>query len=286
MTETLRAATFIDKGGTGKTTVTAHLGVACARQGHEVLLIDLAGKQGDLAKHFGVWDRYQDLINADEAWPNIATVFDDQWDAIAGKLDDDAVRNLIFRTDERVDIIPAHPNLDGLDTELANIDDTETRYSRLSRFLDEYIDPLRYDVVLIDLPGLTNNVSYNGLWAASNVIAPVEPGAFEAKQAERLRADMAQIRDQFVEDMTFTMIIPNKVDTQTLLADKYLDVFADKYPSAIAPEHVPDSQDMRNAAEKGNSVFRLESPSQTAEQARSSFVQNAKVLLQRLKEGD
>jgi len=286
MSSTVRAATFIDKGGTGKTTVTAHLGVACARQGHEVLLIDLAGKQGDLAKHFGIWEHYQDLIDADEAWPNIATVFNDQWNAIADKLGDDAVRNLIFRTDERVDIIPAHPNLDGVDTELANIDDTETRYSLLTQFLDEYIDPLRYDVVLIDLPGLTNNVSYNGLWAASNVIAPVEPSAFEAQQAERLDADMAQIREQFVEDMTLTMVIPNKVDTRTRLADEYLDVFTDEYPAAIAPEHVPDSQDIRNAIEEGHSVFRLESPSQTAEQARSAFVKNAKTLIQRLKEGD
>ena len=286
MKETLRAATFLDKGGTGKTTVAAHLGVACARQGHEVLLIDLAGKQGDLAKHFGLWEEYQNRIAADEAWPNVATVFRDQWDAIADKLGDDAVENLILRTDERVDIVPAHPNLDGLDTELANIDDTEDRYSRLSRFLDEYVDPLRYDIVLIDLPGLTNNVSYNGLWAAGNVIAPVEPGAFEAQQAARLDADMAQIREQFVSDMSLTMVVPNKVDTRTVLADEYLDTFAETYPAAMAPAYVPASQDIRNAAERGHSAFRLKSPSQTAEKARSAFVQNAKELVERLKEGE
>ena len=58
MTETLRAAAFLDKGGTGKTATTAHLGVALSEQGHDVLPMDLAGKQGDLTKHFGVWDQH------------------------------------------------------------------------------------------------------------------------------------------------------------------------------------------------------------------------------------
>jgi chromosome partitioning protein len=54
MVTTLRAAAFLDKGGTGKTTVTAHIGVALVQEGYDVLLVDLAGKQGDLAKSFGV----------------------------------------------------------------------------------------------------------------------------------------------------------------------------------------------------------------------------------------
>lgn len=284
MTGTLRAATFIDKGGTGKTTVTAHLGVACARQGHEVLLIDLAGKQGDLSKHFGVWSQYQSRIEANDAWPNVSTVFKDQWGAIADKLGDEAIDDLILRTDERVDIIPAHPDLDGLDNELANIDDTAVRYSRLNRFLDEYIESRRYDVVLIDLPGLSNNVSYNGLWAAENVIVPVMPGSFEAEQAEQLRADISQIRENFAADTELAMVVPNKVDTRTKLADEYLETFATEYSEILAPEYIPDSQDVRNAAEDGHTAFRLESPSRTAERARRAFIRDSKAILRRLKE--
>jgi len=161
MSETLRAAAFLDKGGTGKTTTVAHLGVALEELGHEVLLIDLAGKQGDLAKHFGVWGDYQARIEADEAWPNISTVFDDAWGTIAEKLGDDTLADLVVSTDEGPDLIPAHPGLDTLDAELGNIDDARERYSRLEQFLDEYVDPLGYDVVLVDLPGMTNNVAYN-----------------------------------------------------------------------------------------------------------------------------
>lgn len=282
MTDTLRAAAFIDKGGTGKTTATAHLGAALTRQGHEVLLIDLAGKQGDLAKTFGVWERYRDRIEDDDAWPNITTIFQDEWETISSKLGEQAVEDLILPTQEVLDIIPAHPGLDTLDAELANIDDAHDRYSRLDAFITDYIDPMGYDTVLMDLPGLTNNVSYNGLWAARNVIAPVEAGPFEAEQAEQLQTDLEQIVETFDADVQLTMVLPNKVDGRTKLADEYLDAFREAYPEAIAPEHIPYSQDIRNATEQGKTAFRLQNPSKTARQAREAFIADAGALVDRL----
>ncbi|WP_394742273.1 ParA family protein [Natronococcus roseus] len=280
---TNRAATFLDKGGTGKTTSAAHLGVALAEAGDDVLLIDLAGKQGDLAKHFGVWSEVQADIENDDDWPNISTVFAEEWDQIASKLGDAAVDSLIVETDEGVDLIPAHPGLDSLDADLGNIDDARERYSRLERFLDEYIDG-RYDTVLIDLPGLTNNVTYNGLWATRNVVAPVEMGPFESEQATALERDLAKIDDQFGVDVDLAMILPNKVDTRTKLANEYLEGFGEEYEGAIAPEHVPASQDIRNAADEGRTVFALEEPSTTAERAREAFLDSASVLQRRLGE--
>jgi chromosome partitioning protein len=280
---TNRAATFLDKGGTGKTTSAAHLGVALAEAGEDVLLIDLAGKQGDLAKHFGVWSEVQKDIENDDDWPNISTVFAEEWDQIASKLGDAAVDSLIVETDEGVDLIPAHPGLDSLDADLGNIDDARERYSRLERFLDEYIDD-RYDTVLIDLPGLTNNVTYNGLWATRNVVAPVEMGPFESEQATALERDLAKIDEQFGVDVDLAMILPNKVDTRTKLANEYLEGFGEEYEGAIAPEHVPASQDIRNAADEGRTVFALEEPSTTAERAREAFLDSASVLQRRLGE--
>ena len=282
MGDTLRAAAFLDKGGTGKTTTVAHLGVALAEEGYDVLLIDLAGKQGDLAKHFGVWGGYQDRIADDEAWPNVSTVFDDQWGTIAEKLGDEAAADLILTTDEGVDLIPAHPGLDTLDAELGNIDDARDRYSRLEGVLDEEIDPLGYDVVLIDLPGATNNVSYNGLWAARSVLAPVEMGPFEAEQADALRRDLDKIAANFEVEISLALVLPNKVDTRTNLAEEYLESFAAEYPDAIAPEFVPYSQDIRNAAEQGETAFALEEPSTTARRAREAYAAAAGALVDRL----
>ncbi len=282
MGTTHRAAAFLDKGGTGKTTTVAHLGVALSELGAEVLLIDLAGKQGDLAKHFGVWDQYQAQIESDNAWPNISTVFDDSWSTIAEKLGPDPVGDLIIETDEGVDLIPAHPGLDTLDATLGNIDDAETRYSRFETFLDEYIDPLSYDIVLIDLPGLTNNVSYNGLWAARHVITPVEMGPFEAKQASALTTDLEKINAQFGIGVELTLVLPNKVDTRTTLATEYREAFETTYPTAVAPSVIPQSQDIRNAAQQGQTVFAYPSPSTTAQQAREAYRDAAEALYTRL----
>jgi ATPases involved in chromosome partitioning len=282
MNHTLRAATFLDKGGTGKTTTAAHLGVALEQLGHDVLLIDLAGKQGDLGKHLGVFQEYQAQIAADEAWPNISTVFDDSWPTIAAKLGDGATTELILETSEGVELIPAHPGLDSLDAELGNIDNARDRYSRLESFLDGYVDPLGYDIVLLDLPGLTNNVSYNGLWATGSVITPVEMGPFEAEQADVLRSDLQTIRETFDIDISLSLVLPNKVDTRTKLAGEYLEAFREEYPDAIAPEHVPYSQDIRNATDNGETAFAHDSPSSTAQQACEAYLAAAEVVADRL----
>jgi chromosome partitioning protein len=282
MNETLRAASFIDKGGVGKTTSVAHLGAALHEQGADVLLIDLAGKQGDLAKHFGIWSEYQADIEDDDAWPNISTVFDDSWATITKKLGEAATTDLIFETGEGPDLIPAHPGLDTLDSELGNIDDARERYSRFEEFLNEHVDPLGYDVVLIDLPGLSNNVTYNGLWATRHVIVPVEPGSFEDEQADALEADLKKLGENFDIELSLALVLPNKIDTRRTLDRDYLETFEKKFEDAIAPEHVPYSQDIRNSAECGETAFALEEPSTTADRARAAYMSASEKLLTRM----
>lgn len=282
MSETLRAATFLDKGGTGKTTTVAHLGVALSEQGHDVLLVDLAGKQADLAKNFGVWDVYSERIDEEDDWPNVSTVFRDQWGRIASKLGDEAVNAMIFETDEGPDLIPAHPGLDGLDAELNEVEDTAERYSRLDDFLTEYVEPLDYDFVFLDLPGSTNNVSYNGLWAARNVVVPVEAGPFEARQAGRLRDDLRRISSSFDVNLSLTMLLLNKTDSRTRLSDEFTEEYEEEYPDAVAPAQVPRSQAIRNAANEGQTLFASGASSETAGRAREAFMENAEKLVERL----
>jgi len=278
-----RVTTFIDKGGTGKTTVAAHLGVALSEAGDDVLLVDLAGKQGDLSKHFGLWDEVEGSTARDDDWPNISTVFQDEWDIIVEKLGDAAVQDLILSTDEGPDVIPAHPGLDSLDAELGNIDKPSDRYSRLDDFLTEYVDLLGYDVVLVDLPGITNNVTYNGLWATRHVVVPVEAGVFEASQLEALENDLDKMGENFGVEVELSMVVPNKVDRRTKLAKEYLREFRDAYPDIIA-RPVPVSQEIRNAADEGRTVFNVEEPSKTGERALIRFEKNAEVLRNRIAE--
>ncbi|MFB6185596.1 MAG: ParA family protein, partial [Halobacteriaceae archaeon] len=239
MSSTVRAATYLDKGGTGKTTCTAHLGVALQNHGESVLLVDLAGKQGDLAKVFGVWDEVKTEITNEDDFPNIATTMRNRWEDIADMLStEEIVRRLVKSTGEGVDLIPAHPDLDGLDDALGNVDDIEERYTRLRRFLNEYIDPMDYDVVLLDLPGSSNHITYNGLWAAGSVMAPVQMGPFELEQARGLRDDIKKIQNNYGEDIELTMLIPNLYDRRTNLDEEVLEQFTEGFGDILAPATV------------------------------------------------
>lgn len=271
------ASVFLDKGGVGKTTSTAHFGVALAEEGQDVLMIDLAGKQGDLAKHFGVWG---DLGDPDDRWPNIATVLNTDWDKVRKQLPD-ATEQMIVATDEGPDLIPAHLGLDGVDDDLASVPVPE-RYQMLESFLQEDIEPLGYDVVLVDLPGLTNNITLNGLWATGHVIAPIELGEFERQQMATLKADIDEIAEKFDKHIEISMIVPNRVDTRTKLSEELLAELDEEWTDLIAPEHVPKSQDIRNNQRAGQTIFADEDVSSTAARARESYRTNSEYLISQL----
>jgi chromosome partitioning protein len=278
----MRAAVFLDKGGTGKTTTTAHLGRALAELGYNGVLIDLAGKQSDLAKQFGLYETQQQAIENDEDFPNLSTVFDDDFGKLVKMNGVDAILDrLIYETDEGVDLIPAHPGLDSVDGELNNIEDREDRYGRLKRFVDEYLDD-RYDFILIDLPGLSRIVPYNGVWAAENIIAPVEMGSYEFAQAKQLNDDIDKYRANWGIDAKLSMVIPNKFERGTTLAEDYMQHYTEEFNGAVSPEPIAKSQDIRNATEAGTTIFELEEPSTTATRARESYLENARELVDRL----
>lgn len=273
-----RVAGFVEKGGTGKTTSIGHFGVALEELGFDVLLIDLAGKQGDLGKLFGLQD---EIAEADD-WPNIATAFQPEWEDIKDRIGTDAaVDSLVWETSEGPDLIPAHEGLDSLDAELQSKYDGAEMYRVLDRFLSADLSG-RYDTVLVDLPGVSNNISYNGLWACGNVLCPVDPARIEAEQAEALAEDLEQFRDAYDRPAQISMLLPNKTDHRTRLTREFLEEYRSRYPEVIAPVPIPRSQDIQNAADQGSTIFALESPSKTATRAMAAYRVNAATLLHRL----
>ena len=288
MADTVRAAVYIDKGGTGKTTSAAHLGAALDEIGHEVLLIDLAGKQGDLADSLGVYEEVERDISNEDDYPNIATTMGNRWADVAEMVGvKDAIDRLVYDTESGIDIIPAHPDLDGLDADLANVDDVDERYNRLRVFLDEFVESLdRWDVILLDMPGLANNVTYNGLWAAENVVTPVSMGSFELKQAKSLQEDLEKIRSNYGQDVWLQMIIANLYDRRTNLHSDMLSRFEDEFETIMAPEYIVDTQQIRTATEDGQTLFDIanEDLLSTAQDARDAFLANAEALYDRLSE--
>ncbi|GAA0291101.1 hypothetical protein GCM10009066_02020 [Halarchaeum salinum] len=285
---TKRCSTYLAKGGTGKSTSTAHIGAALVEQDHDVLLLDLAGKQDDLATIFGIHDSVQADVANDDAYPNIATTMEEDWSQLVDILGgpEAALDELVYETSEGVDLIPAHESLDTMDADLGNVDNAQERYSRLRRFLDKTVEPTdRYDVVLLDLPGAPNNLTYNGIWATRDVLTPVLPGELEVKQARGLRDDLVMIREEYDIDARLAMLILNQYQRGRNLSKRKHQELEEEFGDLLAPEWVVSSEQVAQATEEGHTLFAIDEDelTSTGADAKAAFSENAEALYERLR---
>jgi chromosome partitioning protein len=135
---------------------------------------------------------------------------------------------------------------------------------------------------LLDAPGLTNNITLSGLYAAQHVVAPIELGEFERRQMGRLIEDLNELQEQTGREVELTMVLPNRVDTRTKLDRQLLEETREQYGKLVAPKHIPQSQDVRNSQAEGKTLFALEEPSKTATRAIEAYETDADSLIQRL----
>jgi cellulose biosynthesis protein BcsQ len=165
--------TYSEAGGVGKTTTAANLAVAHARNGHDVLCIDLDPQEGSLSYLFGVDD--------------------DRSDGTA----DNLVRHLIGRqkgdfedliretAESGVDVVPSHNMLENLTRNLMKAAEIEEdmhpdedyewpKHEQLLRVLTEHDVPSEYDVIICDPQATPGDALNNAIFATRSVLLPVE----------------------------------------------------------------------------------------------------------------
>lgn len=270
-----RAAFYVEKGGVGKTTSAAHVGVS-AHQNHDldVLLIDLAGTQNDLATQFGMSEE------VDDPDAPISAVFGDSWGFIKENVDD-LLDQMTFSTDEGPDLIPADRGLTGADSNLANVP-AEDRFTKLDAFVGNFVAP-QYDLVLFDLPGKEDNIALNGLFAAGNIVAPLPPGAFERQQLDNLRESLAGIRDTHSVDVRVVIVTPTMVDQTTNISDQFLDELETEFEGMVSTP-VADTANIRNEQAKGQTVYAVPSDElyETGRRTQEAYTELTTDLLEHL----
>lgn len=271
----LRAACYIEKGGVGKTTTCAHIARALVGEHDlEVIAIDLAGQQNDLAMQFGLLED----VEATEDPAPISAVFSEQWEFITENIPE-VTERMTFETDVGVDIIPSDPGLEGADNDLANFP-VEERFGFLERFVDEELGG--YDAVLIDLPGKESNVALNGLAAAGHVIVPVKPGAFEREQLSKLPGILERIAADTPVDAELRYVLPNAVDERKRIHREFLEHLEETYPELVAGTAVPNSADVERTPAVGATVFDMNESDllSTGTRARDAYAAAATELVE------
>ncbi len=227
------------KGGVGKTTTCANLGIGLARNGKKVLVID-ADAQGSLTASLG---NHQ----PDKLLVTLATV-------MAKIIDDKPIQPQegIIRHPEGVDLLPGNIELAGIDVTLANTMSRET-------ILRQYIAAVKenYDYVLVDCMPSLGMLTVNALAAADSIVIPVQAQYLPVKGLEQLLHTIAKVRRQLNPKLSIAGILVTMVDARTNYAKDIITLLKDTYNGKlnIFGNNIPLSVKASEISAMGTSIY-------------------------------
>jgi len=180
------------KGGVGKTTTAINLATALSEAGKRVLLVDL-DPQGNASTGLG--------IPAERRRVSIYHVMTE------ARPITDAV---VPFGEHRLCVVPASPDLSGIDAELSGVTD---RATRLRTALREAGDPTAtacHDYIIIDCPPSLNLLTINALVAADSVIVPLQCEFFALEGLTQLLSTIKRVQSRLnpmlrIEGIVLTM---------------------------------------------------------------------------------
>lgn len=153
------------KGGCGKTTTAVNLGAALAQSGKRVLVVDL-DPQAHATLAFGV--------NPGDYRLSVYDLLTDTGRAIKG-------RDVLVNLEEGLDLLPSDVMLSAAEPVLLG---RERRELALKDVLGTFDGD--YDFVLIDCPPNIGILTFNALYACTDVLIPMESGLFALHGLARL----------------------------------------------------------------------------------------------------
>jgi len=225
------------KGGVGKTTTTISLGVALAKQGKKVLLVDL-DPQANLTMSLG-------YHNPDELPESIATILKSE---IAG------IQSDCILTKNGVDFIPSSIELSELENILINV---MSRENVLKHFLSRYKEA--YDYILIDcLPSL-NILTVNALNASDEVIIPVQAQYLSAKGLELLLSTIKKVSLNLNSKLKIAGIVITMLDGRANFQKEVVNVIENSYGKHIKvfESKIPMSVKVSEVQSQGTDIFEV-----------------------------
>ena len=255
------------KGGVGKTTTCANLGIGLTQEEKKVLLVD-SDPQGSLTISLG-------NPQPDQLPVTLATIMG----KVLNEESTDPSEGLLHH-DEGVDLMPSNIELSGMEVSLVNAMSRE-------KVLKQYLDGVKrqYDYVLLDCMPSLGMLTVNALAAADSVLIPVQAQYLPAKGLEQLLQTINKVRRQINPKLKIDGILLTMVDNRTNYAKEISALLRDTYGSKLKvfDMEIPNSVRAAEISAEGRSIFAHDPKGKVAEAYRDLTKEVLKIEKQRQK---
>ena len=248
-------AVFSLKGGTGKTTLSASLGWILAEEGLRVLLVDL-DPQGHLTHYL-------------KAGPA-----KDQPTLFQALIHDQPISGAVVST--------KNPGLHLLPASEENLYLNEALISRPWREWKlkdalEAAQPFPYDLVLLDVGGNLNLITYNALLAAKALVIPVLPDLFSYLSLKTLFAFLKRTAGQYQYAFQMIWVLINKINNHRPLDRENRDALRKYYGKFLMPEMIREDPKLVQALRRQEPITQYAPESIAARDLRkvAQFIQKS-----------
>jgi chromosome partitioning protein len=216
------------KGGVGKTTTAINLGTALAAVGERVLILDL-DPQGNASTGLGVGRARRKLTSYDVLMGGNSLVEAATATDVPG----------LF-------IVPADPDLSGVELELASADRRSFRLRDAMDLLRAQTGAEAFTYVLIDCPPSLNLLTVNAMAAADAVLVPLQTEFFALEGLTQLARTIDLVRNNLNPRLEIQGIVLTMYDKRNSLSEQVAsDVrghFKEKVYDTVIPRNVRVSE--------------------------------------------
>ncbi|MCA9686846.1 MAG: ParA family protein, partial [Myxococcales bacterium] len=248
------------KGGEGKTTTAVNLAASLAAAERRVLLIDL-DPQGNASSAVG--------------YPR-GTATRGTYDLLLGQV---ALADVVLKTElERLEVVPASPDLAGAEIELVGMEGRESVLARaLAQTQGKGKNELPWEFVILDCPPSLGILTLNALVAATSVLIPMQARYFSLEGLGALVGTIDRVRAALNPGLTIEGIVFCMFDRRTNLAQQVVSEVENHFPSQVYETVIPQNIRLSESPSFGKPVLLYDIESKGAQ----AYLALAREMLER-----